>query len=89
MGRRTDNSFVSGDYTIRFLLPARMVGSIVGRGGDIIRGIREATQSNIDINYKEYDERVLIISNSDKDKLLDTVDRVAKAVWDEFKGLGR
>lgn len=75
-GRRTnpteekESHGIGPDDTVyRYLCPGRKVGSIIGRGGDIIKQLRADTQAKIRINESVpgCEERVVIIYSSSEE----------------------
>jgi poly(rC)-binding protein 2/3/4 len=58
-----------GDTVYRILCPSRKIGGVIGKGGNIVKALREETQSKITVadSVQGSDERVIIIySSSDK-----------------------
>ncbi|XP_068641752.1 RNA-binding KH domain-containing protein RCF3-like [Aristolochia californica] len=57
------------DTVYRYLCPGRKIGSIIGRGGDIVKQLRQETQSKIRIGetVPGCDERVVTIFSSSKE----------------------
>ncbi|KAF9592598.1 hypothetical protein IFM89_016208 [Coptis chinensis] len=81
--KRSDNNFESdegafnADETVyRILCPVKKIGSVIGKGGDIIKALREETRSKIKVgeSVPGTDERVVIIfsSSTEKPKILDS-----------------
>lgn len=63
-GYGSEVHFVKEDVTFRILCPKEKIGSIIGKGGNIIRNLREETGAkiSIDVSASEGDERVVCIS---------------------------
>lgn len=57
------------DTVFRYLCPARKIGSIIGRGGEIVKQMRSETQAKIRINESVAgcEERVVIIYSSSEE----------------------
>lgn len=72
-GNRTDEreSYTIGpeDTVYRYLCPSRKIGSIIGRGGEIVKQLRSDTQAKIRINESipGCEERVVIIYSSSEE----------------------
>lgn len=72
-GNRTDEreSHAIGpeDTVYRYLCPSRKIGSIIGRGGEIVKQLRSDTQAKIRINESipGCEERVVIIYSSSEE----------------------
>ncbi|XP_031566817.1 insulin-like growth factor 2 mRNA-binding protein 2 isoform X3 [Actinia tenebrosa] len=52
-GGRGGRPMKDNDYSIRILIPCKMVGAIIGTSGNKIKKITEATNTSIDIHRKE------------------------------------
>ncbi|OMO80197.1 hypothetical protein CCACVL1_13131 [Corchorus capsularis] len=59
-------SFNPGDTVYRVLCPSKKIGSVIGKGGSIIKTLREETQAKITVGDSVLgcDERVIIIFSS-------------------------
>lgn len=72
-GNRTDERESHGigpeDTVYRYLCPSRKIGSIIGRGGEIVKQLRLDTQAKIRINESipGCEERVVIIYSSSEE----------------------
>ncbi|XP_015880572.3 KH domain-containing protein At4g18375 [Ziziphus jujuba] len=55
-----------GDTVYRILCPSRKIGGVIGKGGNIVKTLREATQAKITVadSVPGSDERVIIINSS-------------------------
>ncbi|CAH9119163.1 unnamed protein product [Cuscuta epithymum] len=64
-GRASENSNAS-DTVYRILCESRRIGSVIGKGGTIIKALREETQAKITVedSVPGSDERVVIVSSS-------------------------
>lgn len=86
---RESNAIGPEDTVYRYLCPLRKIGSIIGRGGEIVKQLRAETQSKIRINetVPGCDERVVIIysSNEETNSFADTGDLVSPAQDALFK----
>ncbi|KAL4581781.1 hypothetical protein LXL04_006309 [Taraxacum kok-saghyz] len=86
---RGQNSIGSDDTVYRYLCPSKRIGSIMGRGGDIIKQLRSESKSKIRIGetVSGCDERVVTIhSTSDEtNDFDDNDDRVCPAMDALFK----
>lgn len=86
---RGQNSIGSDDTVYRYLCPSKRIGSIMGRGGDIIKQLRSESKSKIRIGetVSGCDERVVTIhSTSDETNDFDDPDeRVCPAIDALFK----
>lgn len=75
--------FIGSDDTVyRYLCPIKKIGSIMGKGGDIIKKLRSDTNSKIRIGetVSGCDERVITIySTSDETNDFDDIERVCPA----------
>lgn len=76
--RSRDDSYASPDAkrqnlgvetVYRLLVPARKVGSVIGKGGQIVKNIREETSSKIRVceGVPSCDDRVIVIAARDDD----------------------
>lgn len=68
LGRFSGNSNLS-DTVYRILCHSKKIGSVIGKGGNIVRALREETQATITVtdSIPGSDERIIIIcSSSDK-----------------------
>ncbi|CAH1420819.1 unnamed protein product [Lactuca virosa] len=87
--RGGQNSIGSDDTVYRYLCPSKRIGSIMGRGGDIIKQLRSESKSKIRIGetVSGCDERVVTIhSTSDETNDFDDPDeRVCPAMDALFK----
>ncbi|KAG0482928.1 hypothetical protein HPP92_011012 [Vanilla planifolia] len=69
-GDERDNYAPTSEDTVyRYLCPGRKIGSIIGRGGDIVKQLRADTQAKIRIGetVSGCDERVITIFSSSKE----------------------
>lgn len=86
---RESNAIGPEDTVYRYLCPVRKIGSIIGRGGDIIKQMRSDTQSKIRINevVPGCDERVVIIysSSDEANSFGDNDERISPAQDALFK----
>ncbi|KAK1432872.1 hypothetical protein QVD17_09774 [Tagetes erecta] len=86
---RGSNSIGSNDTVYRYLCPSKKIGSIMGRGGDIVKQLRSETKAKIRIGetVQGCDERVVTIhSTSDETNDFDmNDDRVCPAMDALFK----
>ncbi|KAK6266534.1 hypothetical protein QUC31_017371 [Theobroma cacao] len=59
-------NFNSGDTVYRVLCPSRKIGGVIGKGGSIVKALREETQAKITVGDSVLgcDERVIIIYSS-------------------------
>ncbi|KAL8258344.1 hypothetical protein R6Q59_030385 [Mikania micrantha] len=66
---RESNAIGPDDTVYRYLCPNRKIGSIIGRGGDIVKQLRSETQAKIRINetVPGCEERVVIIYSSSEE----------------------
>ncbi|KAI3817376.1 hypothetical protein L1987_11166 [Smallanthus sonchifolius] len=66
---RESNAIGPEDTVYRYLCPNRKIGSIIGRGGDIVKQLRSETQAKIRINetVPGCEERVVIIYSSSEE----------------------
>lgn len=65
----SSENFHSSDTVYRILCQSKKIGSVIGKGGNIVKGLREETQAKITVSdsVPGSDERVIIIfSPSDK-----------------------
>lgn len=80
-----DDTYAPGpdDTVYRYLCPSRKIGSIIGRGGEIVKQLRADTQAKIRIgeSVPGCDERVITIFSSSRETntLEDTEDKVCPA----------
>ena len=72
--------------TVRMIMSGEEVGSIIGRGGEIINGIREESGANIHIPNGSGPERIVTVAGS-TDAILKAFDLVSSKL--ENKGGGR
>ncbi|XP_076915652.1 KH domain-containing protein At4g18375-like isoform X1 [Bidens hawaiensis] len=82
------NSIGPDDTVYRYLCPSKKIGSIMGRGGDIVKQLRSETKAKIRIgdSVPGCDERVVTIhSTSDETNDFDDDDRVCPATDALFK----
>jgi len=67
-----NRSFDAGDHTIQVYVPESRCGMIIGRGGSKIAEIQQRTNTRVDVNSRERDERgmclVTISGNEDQCK---------------------
>lgn len=95
-GKRTNHADEKESYAIgpedtvyRYLCPGRKVGSIIGRGGEIVKQMRSDTQAKIRINESVHgcEERVVIIysSSEETNSFMDSDDLVSPAQDALFK----
>ncbi|XP_071702472.1 KH domain-containing protein At4g18375-like [Rutidosis leptorrhynchoides] len=88
-GDDRDKIIISSDDTVyRYLCPSKKIGSIMGKGGDIVKRMRSETNSKIRIGetVSGCDERVITIySASNETNDFDDVDRVCPAQDALFK----
>lgn len=61
-------SFHSSETVYRILCLSKRIGSVIGKGGNIVKALREETQAKITVSDSApgLDERVIIIYSSDK-----------------------
>ncbi|KAI7750088.1 hypothetical protein M8C21_007009 [Ambrosia artemisiifolia] len=86
---RESNAIGPEDTVYRYLCPNRKIGSIIGRGGDIVKQLRSETQAKIRINDTVHgcEERVVIIysSSEETNRFGENDDLVAPALDALFK----
>lgn len=86
---RGSNSIGSNDTVYRYLCPSKKIGSIMGRGGEIVKQLRSETKAKIRIGetVQGCDDRVVTIhSTSDETNDFDmNDDRVCPAMDALFK----
>ncbi|WVZ07294.1 hypothetical protein V8G54_020640 [Vigna mungo] len=79
-----DSSLITPEDTVfRYLCPVRKIGSVIGRGGDIVKQLRADTRAKIRIGdaLPGCDERVVTIHSSSEEtnRIDDTGDHVSPA----------
>lgn len=59
-------NLISSDTVYRILCPSRKIGGVIGKGGSIVKALREETQAKITVadSVSGSDERVIIIYSS-------------------------
>lgn len=67
----------------RFLIPSKVAGAIIGRGGATIRSLREEFQAIINIPEARAPERVLKICVNSREKLHTIVEKIADILKNE------
>ncbi|KAJ0721098.1 putative K domain-containing protein [Helianthus annuus] len=86
---RESNAIGPEDTVYRYLCPNKKIGSIIGRGGDIVKQLRSETQAKIRINDTVLgcEERVVIIysSSEETNRFGENDDLVAPALDALFK----
>uniref|UniRef100_A0A0N4ZP28 K Homology domain-containing protein n=1 Tax=Parastrongyloides trichosuri TaxID=131310 RepID=A0A0N4ZP28_PARTI len=66
--------------TVRLLMQGKEVGSIIGRGGDQIRSIREKSQAKINISDGSCPERIVTITGNEV-----TINKAFTMICDKFE----
>lgn len=87
--RESSHAIGPEDTVYRYLCPSRKIGSIIGRGGEIVKQLRSDTQAKIRINESVpgCEERVVIIysSSEETNSFADSTDLVSPAQDALFK----
>ena len=73
--------------TIRMIMSGKEVGSIIGKGGEIINGIREESGAKIHISDGSVPERIVTVTGS-TDAILKAFNLVSKKLEDDGGGRG-
>ena len=73
--------------TIRMIMSGKEVGSIIGKGGEIINGIREESGAKIHISDGSVPERIVTVTGS-TDGILKAFNLVSKKLEDDGGGRG-
>ena len=79
------NSFTENNWRVRFLIPARMSGCIMGKGASNMKEMVKQTGSEINLDYHGMDEKILNIRHQEKEGMIETVDLVLKGLWENFE----
>ena len=77
----------SVNLTLRCLTTGREVGPIIGKGGEIINGIREESGAKIHISDGSVPERIVTVTGS-TDGILKAFNLVSKKLEDDGGGRG-
>ena len=73
--------------TVRMIMSGKEVGSIIGKGGEIINGIREESGAKIHISDGSVPERIVTVTGS-TDGILKAFNLVSKKLEDDGGGRG-
>ena len=74
----------SDKTTVRFLIPAKAAGAIIGKGGANIKELREQYQALIAIPDAATPERVVRIQLQDQQKLIEVVHKISELLKDDI-----
>lgn len=75
--------------TVRFLIPAKAAGAIIGKGGANIKELREKFQALIAIPDASTPERIVRIQLSDHKKMMHIIQRIAELLKDDIQKFRR
>jgi len=74
----------SDKTTVRFLIPAKAAGAIIGKGGANIKELREQYQALIAIPDAATPERVVRIQLQDTQKMIEVVQKISELLKDDI-----
>ena len=74
----------SDKTTVRFLIPAKAAGAIIGKGGANIKELREKYQALIAIPDAATPERVVRIQLQDTQKMIEVVQKISELLKDDI-----
>lgn len=85
-----NRSFDGGDFTIQVYVPETRCGMIIGRGGSKIAEIQQKTNTRVDVNSRERDERgmCLVTISGVEDKCKEAEEIVMGIVNEEERDRG-
>lgn len=81
-----ENCYRHDKFIQRFMLSARAVGSIIGRGGAKAKAIRNAVpDAKINIDGDNYPERIVTVTATSKDQVVQVSEHMCNNIWADFE----
>jgi len=80
------NTYKPDKFVQRFMLSARAVGSIIGRGGAKAKAIRAAVpDAKINIDGDNYPERIVTVTATRRESVVEVSRLMCNNIWDDFE----
>jgi len=88
-GRNTgfvrENSFQDGNWSQRFMVSAKVIGSVIGKGGHRAKALRQQNPDcRLNIEGDQCPERVITISGPTKENICGLINDIAHNIWEDF-----